>query len=477
MGCCAKKESRVENNSVKIADSAAASNVTGNNPEVEKLKADLQSNHEKDDKASPKMSHDQMGGQKYTDHDRSHSIQEVKELDSYPANPKKSTRDVFHGGREPPSTNKERHTKHHLTAPKDEDSLQQTGDHLNAVYNQNFKKSATNLDVIGRKNLFSDMRSGKSPRKGDIEVGKKNKPSPTVSNRSRIVQGQNGMDNDSLEIQLEKEGSIDNLTNKSQSMQQSRRMISEQAIGQGSSSFGRILENEVKVGASQTAISPFAAKKTKPLSPGQVAYAVFKSLNAIRTNPKYFAERIEHVYIEDLDNNGILMSRDIQTVEGKSAFMEAKGFLESTDPVPKLKLDQGLTVAAYFHSKHMAQANTLTHVGKNNTNVADRIEEYGNLLAGAMAENILGSEELDVEEWTLNFVVDDSFPQRAHRKNLFNPDLELVGIGATCKEGLWYIDVNFSSSGYKAKQQKIAKIQSEFKGLRKYLQDCFEQAS
>ena len=474
MGCCAKKESRVENNSIKM-ESNGASHMTGLNPEsvaIKEKEAGITALQDANHLPAPGHQQGDEVAQKYTDQDSSHSAREVALAQNDQSVGKKTRKELYAAGKDNPSTHKDKALKHHLTGSREDGgSVTESHGDFSQAYNQVLKKSSTNLDASARKHMFADMRSGKSPKRGELEPGKK-KASPAMSNRSRLHPAQ-GMDG-STELVREQNGSNEVSGSRQQSPIHSRRIITEYPVGPGSTSFGKLSDGEARGDQSQVGISPFATKKTRAPTAGEVAYALFKSINAIRTKPQQFVERIERVYIDDLDNNGILMSRDIQTSEGKNAFIEAKAFLETVEPVPKLKLDPGLTVAAFMHSKYMAQTNTLTHTGKDKKNMADRIEELGTILAGDMAENILGSEEADVEEWTLNFVVDDSFPQRAHRKNLFNPDLELLGIGVTCAEGIWYVDLNFASGGYRAKTQKINAAIFESKTLKKYIHDCFK---
>lgn len=474
MGCCAKKESRVENNSTKL-ETNGVSHLAGINAESVAIKENQGNSNTiviQNQQIVGQSEGDEVG-QKYTEKDSNHSAQEVALAQNDKSVGKKTRKDLLATGSEYPSTQKDKTLKHNLTGPRDEGGsvAESQGDLSQGYSYNNLKKSSTNLDVSTRKHIFADMRSGKSPRRENLDQGKK-KSSPVMTNRSRLNPNQVSDISPEL-VRLQNSGGEAN-GSRQQSPVNSRRIIMEFPGGPGSTSFAKNADRDSQADASQAGISPFAPQKTKQPSSGQIAYALFKKINAIRTKPRHFAERIEHVYIDDLDNNGVLMSRDIQTSEGKSAFIEAKAFLESVEPVPKLKLDPGLTVAAFLHSKHMALTNTLTHTGKDKKNMADRIEELGTILAGDMAENILGSEEANVEEWVLNFVVDDSFPQRAHRKNLFNPDLELVGVGVTCADDIWYVDLNFASAGYRANTKKINAAISQSKSLKKYVQDCFK---
>ena len=196
--------------------------------------------------------------------------------------------------------------------------------------------------------------------------------------------------------------------------------------------------------------------------------AILDVFNDIRKNPSKYADRVQILYLDHINDNNVNMRTKIMTNEGKTPYIEAKRFLSTQKPIPKCELDGGLSAAAYLHSVYCAELDQLTHQGKGGNGPMDRIKVFGDMLAGMCAENILNRAEVTPEEWILDFVIDDGVLNRGHRKNIFNDQTTKVGLGLARKDHQsdWYFTMDFSSDGYKSDKNKIPKDVSEKSGLR-----------
>ncbi|WP_169568661.1 CAP domain-containing protein [Sneathiella limimaris] len=90
----------------------------------------------------------------------------------------------------------------------------------------------------------------------------------------------------------------------------------------------------------------------------------------------------------------------------------------------RLLLNQSLSKAARLHSDFMASTGTLSHLGKDNSTLMDRLNAVG-YHASILAENIAlcdGNPMSSTSLWM------DSTP---HRENLLNPNFTEIGIGIT----------------------------------------------
>ena len=104
-----------------------------------------------------------------------------------------------------------------------------------------------------------------------------------------------------------------------------------------------------------------------------------KILKSIRKNPKPFAQKIQSLYIKDMDSKNKKMHKKWKRTfsEGLPAMQEAVKYLNNAKTVPPLKIDMGMSYAAFKHSVYMLQKNKLDHTGKNGSSMSNRLEEYG----------------------------------------------------------------------------------------------------
>jgi len=161
----------------------------------------------------------------------------------------------------------------------------------------------------------------------------------------------------------------------------------------------------------------------------RVEQEVCSWLNKARTNPrslipdmKELLTRFQGNSLIDLENN-----TSIETNEGPEAVYEALAYLKTLESLPSLRISKGLTQAARDHCYDIGPSGGASHTGTDGSSMADRIQKYGRWNR-AISENISFT-ETSGKNIVLQFIIDDGNESRSHRKNIFNPDYAVVGVG------------------------------------------------
>ena len=116
----------------------------------------------------------------------------------------------------------------------------------------------------------------------------------------------------------------------------------------------------------------------------------------------------------------------LTTEEGWSAVEDAIKFLQTTKPLPPLRLSQGLYLAAQSHLKDQSSSGGVGHQGSDSTSIEQRVKPYGTW-QGGIGENISYGND-SARERILTWLIDDGFPSRGHRRRLLNNDYSVAGI-------------------------------------------------
>jgi uncharacterized protein YkwD len=154
--------------------------------------------------------------------------------------------------------------------------------------------------------------------------------------------------------------------------------------------------------------------------------ALVREVNAARTDPKAYADRLLTFRILF---NGDRIQRPgrmtIQTREGPRAVDEAIAALDSQPPLRPLARSAALDRAAASHALDQGRTGAIGHDGSDGSRSADRIRPHGRFSATGEAI-AYGSDR--PEEVVMQLIVDDGVPDRGHRILLLNPDYTLVGV-------------------------------------------------
>ena len=156
---------------------------------------------------------------------------------------------------------------------------------------------------------------------------------------------------------------------------------------------------------------------------------LFIELNNLRKNPKSYIPLIE-LEMKSLKKNNILKKRDsnlqIQTVEGKDAYIESINFLQNQEGVPPVKEESRLNSAALDLVKDIGTRGVVSHQDQYGQYVSERIEKYCEW--DYSASELIEVSSKNPQDILISLIVDDGLKNRPDRMTLFNPAYNYVGI-------------------------------------------------
>ena len=156
---------------------------------------------------------------------------------------------------------------------------------------------------------------------------------------------------------------------------------------------------------------------------------LFIELNNLRKNPKSYIPLIE-LEMKSLKKSNILKKRDsnlqIQTVEGKDAYIEAINFLQNQEGVPPVKEESRLNSAALDLVKDIGTRGVVSHQDQYGQYVSERIEKYCEW--DYSASEVIEVSSKNPQDILISLIVDDGLKNRPDRMTLFNPAYNYVGI-------------------------------------------------
>ena len=156
---------------------------------------------------------------------------------------------------------------------------------------------------------------------------------------------------------------------------------------------------------------------------------LFIELNNLRKNPKSYIPLIE-LEMKSLKKSNILKKRDsnlqIQTVEGKDAYIEAINFLQNQEGVPPVKEESRLNSAALDLVKDIGTRGVVSHQDQYGQYVSERIEKYCEW--DYSASEVIEVSSKNPQDILISLIVDDGLKNRPDRMTLFNPAYNFVGI-------------------------------------------------
>eukprot|EP00906_Rhabdomonas_costata_P010426 RCo014628 len=200
------------------------------------------------------------------------------------------------------------------------------------------------------------------------------------------------------------------------------------------------LTGTTAAGGADAALFSESAQDASAVAPVQLASEkereVFDLVNRVRQNPTamipVLEERLTHLCGKTFwfGHRPAYMSR-----EGRSAYLEAIAFLREQAPCePISRLSEGLCLAARDLAVDTGRRGLSGHVGSDDSDLRARLERYGSWKGAVYEDAAYGMSE--PEDIVLQLIVDDGFPTRFHRKNLFRP--ELAGMGVSISGHLSY---------------------------------------
>lgn len=155
---------------------------------------------------------------------------------------------------------------------------------------------------------------------------------------------------------------------------------------------------------------------------------VVYEINLFRSNPALYAKKHIAPLAKYYEKKILYYPGDqsILTQEGVRALNDCLKELKYTTPKPLLYPNKALCNAARDHQKDQARSGKTGHVGKDRSNMKQRIERYGQWQV-RIAENIAYG-NTSARQIVIFLLIDDGVKNRGHRTNLLNSDFKTVGI-------------------------------------------------
>jgi uncharacterized protein YkwD len=154
---------------------------------------------------------------------------------------------------------------------------------------------------------------------------------------------------------------------------------------------------------------------------------VVQELNLVRKNPRKYATYLERMKVY---YDGKVIKRPnrpyVQTQEGLKAVEEAIHFLRAAKPMAPFRVSAGMSRAARDHVQSQGPQGAIGHKGADGSEPADRVNRYGKWIR-TVGENIAYGSE-DARDIVVGLIVDDGVTDRGHRKNIFNPSFQVIGV-------------------------------------------------
>lgn len=150
--------------------------------------------------------------------------------------------------------------------------------------------------------------------------------------------------------------------------------------------------------------------------------------NLVRTDPRAYAAYVRE-FREFFDGNLIRIpgqTAAVLTREGVGAVDEAIDFLMAAEPAPPLTESDGMSRGATDHVEDQGPSGDTGHDGSDGSTPGERMDRHGswNMI---FAENLAYGPQT-ARDVVMGLIIDDGVPDRGHRRNIFDPRLQVIGV-------------------------------------------------
>lgn len=185
----------------------------------------------------------------------------------------------------------------------------------------------------------------------------------------------------------------------------------------------------------------------------KLAQSVHYAQNQVRRDPQSYIPKLEAM-LKCFD--GTLYRKPgkipLRTNEGPSAIKECIDFLRTAKPICELTFSDGMSQACQDHANDLGPKGKVSHTGSDGSSFSQRLERYGDWM-GTVGENCEFGGDTG-EEVIISLLVDDGVTSRGHRKNIFNSEFKVVGIGCAAHQAYEHCTVLDYAAQYGPKGSK-----------------------
>ncbi|EKD27043.1 MAG: allergen V5/TPX-1 family protein [uncultured bacterium] len=181
----------------------------------------------------------------------------------------------------------------------------------------------------------------------------------------------------------------------------------------------------------------FAAHNVFSQDYQNLAKLICEEINTVRTQPLSYVQYLESLIpLFDGKIFNRLIGNPLRTKEGVKAVNEAIKFIKTSKSMNSLVMSEGLSKAALDHANDLGLTGLAGHEGSDGSYAEQRINRYGTWTI-RIGENISYGRDVP-RDIVSDLIIDDGVSDRGHRKNIFNPDFNLIGValGKHAKYGI-----------------------------------------
>ena len=156
--------------------------------------------------------------------------------------------------------------------------------------------------------------------------------------------------------------------------------------------------------------------------------AILDEINAVRNDPQKYIGYLEE-YRKNFKGNtvSIIGAVPMMTVEGVTAVDDAINFLKTATKLSPYSPSKGLTQSANLQLKDLMEDSSIGHKSKDGGTLTTRLDKFGSV-GNIYAENITYGSKTP-RDIVMLMILDDGVKSRSHRKNVFNTEFKIIGLG------------------------------------------------
>lgn len=162
--------------------------------------------------------------------------------------------------------------------------------------------------------------------------------------------------------------------------------------------------------------------------PAQEKAHLVEELNALRSDPRAYARKIE-ARLRYYDGRRLKLPGQITivTTEGIGAAREAMGELIETSPVRTVSPSNALARSAFDHAADLGSSGEMSHRGSDGSTPSMRMQRY--LPQVRSTAEVITFGPADAESVLIDLLVDDGVRDRGHRRILLDSRYTIAGAG------------------------------------------------
>lgn len=191
-------------------------------------------------------------------------------------------------------------------------------------------------------------------------------------------------------------------------------------------------------------------------------------INAIRTRPSVFSERIRGLFRDRRTNN--VHNNFVGKTYTDASINNMINYFDTIQAVEPVALDRGLTMAGYEQATYMGSINNFVNLNAQNQNLDARVTSWGNHTGGIGEAQMLSFPGGKMAEI---MVLDYMLQSDANRDMIRNPNWRLMGVGSHKRINDYFINIIFANQFVCGRCHTITDKMEDDSFWNQYLRDTY----